>query len=54
VGGSYYLPVDKTASREQFRRAYPRWREFAELKRRYDPDTLFTSEFHQRVFAPEH
>ena len=37
MGGSYYLPYRPHATVEQFRRAYPRWEEFAALKRRVDP-----------------
>ena len=48
LGGTYYLPYRLHPTRQQFRRAYPRSREFFEAKRRYDPDTLFSNEFYRR------
>jgi FAD/FMN-containing dehydrogenase len=41
VGGSYYLPYQLHATKEQFLRAYPRATEFFELKRRLDPTNKF-------------
>jgi FAD/FMN-containing dehydrogenase len=41
IGGNYYLPYRPHASVDQFRRAYPRFQEFAALKRKYDPNELF-------------
>jgi len=41
AGGSYYLPYQLQATEAQFRRAYPRFREFADLKRRLDPSNKF-------------
>jgi FAD/FMN-containing dehydrogenase len=50
LGGRYYLPYRPHATREQFRRAYPRAPQFFELKQRYDPQGLFRSQFYQRYF----
>lgn len=47
-GGRHYLTFDTTASREQLVRAYPRWPEFVALKRRVDPERVFTSSFFER------
>lgn len=47
-GGRYYLPYRPHATVEQFERAYPRAREFFELKRRYDPGELFQNQFYLR------
>ncbi len=47
-GGTYYLTFDSIPSREQFRRAYPRYEEFFALKRKYDPEERFDSVFYQR------
>jgi decaprenylphospho-beta-D-ribofuranose 2-oxidase len=48
AGGHHYLTFDSTATREQLVRAYPRWEEFLAVKRRYDPETTFTSSFYER------
>jgi FAD/FMN-containing dehydrogenase len=47
-GGRYYLTFDIIASQDQFRRAYPQWSEFFALKRKYDPDEMFSSVFYQK------
>jgi decaprenylphospho-beta-D-ribofuranose 2-oxidase len=47
-GGRYYLTFDIIASPDQFRRAYPQWSEFFALKRKYDPDEMFSSVFYQK------
>ncbi len=44
--GSYYLPYRPHARVDQFQQAYPRYREFYELKRRYDPDEIFQNSFY--------
>ena len=41
LGGRYYLPYRLHATREQFERAYPEFREFAALKARVDPAGRF-------------
>lgn len=46
AGGRYYLPYRLHASVEQFHRAYPRAREFFDLKRMYDPNELFQNQFY--------
>jgi FAD/FMN-containing dehydrogenase len=51
LGGSYYLPYRPHATTEQFRRAYPRWEEFAALKRRFDPDLVLRNGFWDRYLA---
>lgn len=40
-GGTYYLPYELHATREQFLRAYPRANEFFALKARVDPGNRF-------------
>jgi FAD/FMN-containing dehydrogenase len=42
-GGRYYLPYQAVATRDQFRRAYPRAAELLTLKRRVDPAGKFTN-----------
>lgn len=43
IGGSYYLPYRPHPTVGQMRAAYPRAAEFAQAKRRLDPDLLFRS-----------
>lgn len=51
LGGSFFLTYSRAASRQQVERGYPRFREFLRLKRRYDPDLRFQSEW-WRHYAP--
>lgn len=51
MGGSYYLPYRPHATPEQFRRAYPRWEEFAALKRRVDPRLRLRNGFWDNYLA---
>ena len=53
VGGSYYLPYQLQATREQFLRAYPRAGEFFELKRRLDPANKFRNELWDKYYRPQ-
>jgi len=48
--GSYYLTYQSYPSLAQFRRAYPEWRKFQRLKKRYDPDQLFQNGFYRKYF----
>src|SRR5262249_51457765 len=41
VGGIYYLPYQIMATKDQFYAAYPRAKEFFELKHRVDPSNKF-------------
>lgn len=50
--GSYYLPYRPHAAVGQFRRAYPRWEEFYELKQKYDPTALFENSFYREYIKP--
>ena len=45
-GGTYYLCYRRFAEPSQLARAYPRLREFFDLKHKYDPDELFTNQFY--------
>lgn len=47
VGGRYYLPYRRHATRAQFEAAYPMAPAFFAAKRRYDPDERFQSEFYR-------
>jgi FAD/FMN-containing dehydrogenase len=55
-GGSYYLTYHRWATRAQLEACYRRFGEFLSLKRQYDPDELFESEWyrhHRELFRSE-
>jgi len=55
-GGSYYPTYHRYALRRQVDACYPQMHEFLKLKRKYDPDDLFQSEWYRhykRMFFPE-
>ena len=52
--GSYYLTYHRWARRDQVLKAYPQFPRFLELKRKYDPNERFQSEWYRhykRMFA---
>ncbi len=51
IGGAYYLPYRPHARGDQFTRVYPRALEFAALKRRLDPGSLFRNALWDRYLA---
>ena len=53
-GGSYFLTYHKWATRAQVEACYPQFSEFLRLKRRYDPQERFQSDWYRhyrRLFA---
>ena len=46
-GGSYYLTYHRWATRQQVGTCYPQFVEFLKLKRKYDPDERFQSEWYR-------
>ena len=52
VGGSYYLPYQAHATREQFHQAYPRAHEYFTLKRRLDPEFRLRNVLWDKYYAP--
>ena len=46
-GGSYYLTYHKWATPEQVEACYPQFRRFLELKKEYDPDEVFQSNWYR-------
>ncbi|WP_133501380.1 FAD-binding protein [Cognatilysobacter terrigena] len=52
-GGTYYLPYQPHATRDQFHRAYPRAKELFALKRRLDPDFRWRNVLWDTYYAPE-
>jgi FAD/FMN-containing dehydrogenase len=54
LGGTYYLTYHKYATREQVEACYPQFPEFLRLKRKYDPEERFQSDWYRhykRMFA---
>ncbi|HVL35747.1 MAG TPA: FAD-binding oxidoreductase [Burkholderiales bacterium] len=55
-GGGYYLTYNRYALERQVRASFPQLPEFLKLKRKYDPQELFQSEWYRhykRMFFPE-
>jgi len=53
-GGSYYLTYHRWADRAQVEECYPQFAEFLRMKRQYDPEERFRSEWYrhyQRMFT---
>jgi FAD/FMN-containing dehydrogenase len=53
-GGSYYLTYHRYATREQVEACYPQFPEFLRLKRQYDPEERFQSDWYRhykKLFA---
>lgn len=53
-GGSYYLTYHRWARRDQVEACYPQMREFLRLKREFDPDERFESDWyrhHRAMFS---
>jgi hypothetical protein len=46
-GGSYYLTYHRFAEPAQVRRCYPQMFEFLQLKRKYDPQERFQSDWYR-------
>ncbi len=49
VGGRVYLTKDARLSKKNFRKGYPRWKEFCAVRRKVEADTLFASRQSQRL-----
>lgn len=47
-GGNYYLTYHRWADRRQVEAAYPQFAEFLRLKRQYDPEERFRSDWYQQ------
>jgi FAD/FMN-containing dehydrogenase len=48
-GGSYYLTYHRWATREQLVACYPQIPEFLEMKKRYDPEEIFRSDWYRSL-----
>ena len=47
LGGSYFLTYNRFATEEQLKLCYPQFDDFLALKRIYDPDSVFSSDWHR-------
>ena len=45
-GGTYYLPYQLIASKEEVRRVYPQFDQFIALKKKYDPQEIFVNQLY--------
>lgn len=55
-GGSFYLTYHKWARKDQIEAAYPQFVDFLKLKRQYDPDEVFQSDwyrYYKKMFSDE-
>jgi FAD/FMN-containing dehydrogenase len=52
-GGTYYLPYQLHATREQFHSAYPRAKELFDLKKKLDPTYRLRSTLWDKYYMPE-
>lgn len=50
VGGTYYLPYQIFERHDQFHQAYPRAKEFFDLKRKYDPEGKFRNQLWDKLY----
>ncbi len=48
LGGTYYLPYQLFAPRQQVKNAYPQWDAFVALKKKYDPQELFINQLYRK------
>lgn len=50
VGGSYYLPYQPHATETQFRMAYPKFKDFFDVKKKYDPNNRFSNNLWDKYY----
>jgi len=50
-GSRVHLPKDHTLTRRQFQQLFPRYREFVDLKKTWDPQNRFQSDLYRRLIA---
>ncbi|WP_211165404.1 hypothetical protein [Flavobacterium silvaticum] len=46
-GGTFYLPYRLHIDRNKMRKSYPQADAFFELKRKYDPEEIFSNKFYE-------
>ena len=50
-GGSFYLTYHRDATRKQLESCYPQFVEFLRLKKKYDPEERFQSDWYRHYQA---
>jgi hypothetical protein len=50
-GGNYYLTYHRWATRQQVESCYPQFPEFFRLKKKYDPEERFQSDWYRHYKA---
>lgn len=50
LGGTYYLPYRLSGTKKQFKAAYPRADQFWKIKRKYDPQNIFSNMLLEKYF----
>jgi decaprenylphospho-beta-D-ribofuranose 2-oxidase len=48
--GSYYLTYQNFATKQQLKSAYPNYKKFKLIKKKYDPQSIFINNFYQKYF----
>lgn len=49
--GSFYMPYEIVATKEQFKAAYPNYNAFFETKAKYDPENRFTNKLWDKYYS---
>lgn len=50
LDGTYYLPYQLFATKDQLTKAYPQFNEFIKFKKKYDPNEIFINKFY-KIYA---
>lgn len=53
LGGTYYLPYQIHETNEQFKTAYPRYKEYFRVKKQVDPDFRFINKLWETHYKPD-
>lgn len=48
LGGSFYLPYQLNATKEEVLKSYPKFDDFLKLKKKCDPDLIISSKFYEK------
>jgi FAD/FMN-containing dehydrogenase len=51
LDGSFYMPYEIVATKEQFKAAYPNHNAFFETKAKYDPENRFTNKLWDKYYS---
>jgi len=47
LGGNYFLTYHRWARKDQVESGYPQFRKFLQLKKKYDPEERFSSDWYK-------